>query len=467
MPIPLVSPEQMRRWEDATWKAGISEREVIARVGEALAGWIRCRLPARARLLVVAGKGHNGDDGRAAFEALGGREARLVEILDPAGGLEDLEQALLEEPDAIVDCLFGIGLDRPVEGGWRRAIEAINASAALRLSVDVPSGLHAGTGEALGAAVRADYTLAVAAAKTGTMAARAASHAGYVRILEDVGLVPWQGDHPVRFSSASDFAGALPRRPPFSHKYDFGHLAIVAGSPGYHGAAILAARGASRARPGLVTLLVHEGCYLPVASQLQQAMVRPWSGEGWPLERIGAVLVGPGLACGELPGSWKRSANALWKKAPHPVVADASALDWLEPGPAGGGLRVITPHAGEAARMLGVSSREAEGDRLGALRALSARYGGCHVVLKGAHTLVGSREGPVYANATGDPGLAQAGSGDVLAGFLAGLLAQPSLQEDAALTLRLGVWRHGEAAERLGRERSSWTVEELPQALLA
>ena len=197
MPIPLVSPEQMRRWEDATWKAGISEREVIARVGEALAGWIRCRLPARARLLVVAGKGHNGDDGRAAFEALGGREARLVEILDPAGGLEDLEQALLEEPDAIVDCLFGIGLDRPVEGGWRRAIEAINASAALRLSVDVPSGLHAGTGEALGAAVRADYTLAVAAAKTGTMAARAASHAGYVRILEDVGLVPWQGDHPV------------------------------------------------------------------------------------------------------------------------------------------------------------------------------------------------------------------------------------------------------------------------------
>jgi NAD(P)H-hydrate epimerase len=145
-----------------------------------------------------------------------------------------------------------------------------------------------------------------------------------------------------------------------------------------------------------------------------------------------------------------------------PVVADASGLDWLESGPVSAdAIRVITPHPGEAGRILGSSAASVQADRLSALRELSRRLGNCFVVLKGHQTLVGCATGPVFVNSSGNPWLAQGGSGDLLGGFLAGLLAQPDWQKDPMTAIRYAVWQHGAAADRLAETQSNWTVEDL------
>jgi NAD(P)H-hydrate epimerase len=179
-----------------------------------------------------------------------------------------------------------------------------------------------------------------------------------------------------------------------------------------------------------------------------------------------ALAFGPGLAAASLSKALKDQLPELWRTLPMPVLADASALDWLPAGRARTrALRVVTPHPGEAGRLLGVDAREVQSDRPGALRAISKRLGGAWVVLKGRHTLVGRATGPLYANGSGDAGLAQGGTGDLLAGLLAGLLAQPQLAGDPLTLLRYGVWRHGAAADRLTGRGAEWTVETLAAEL--
>jgi len=149
-----------------------------------------------------------------------------------------------------------------------------------------------------------------------------------------------------------------------------------------------------------------------------------------------------------------------------PIVVDASALDWLPSGTfRDKAIRVITPHPGEAARLLGSTVDEVQADRVEALRALSAKFGDCWVVLKGQHTLIGRVEGQVLVNPTGNPGLGQGGSGDLLAGYLAGLLAQPLLLEDVARTIRYAVWQHGAAADELASQAPNWVVEDLAKRI--
>ena len=253
-----------------------------------------------------------------------------------------------------------------------------------------------------------------------------------------------------------------PRRAVAGHKGTYGHLAILAGSLGFHGAAVLTARGAQRAQPGLITLYTLENAYPAVASQLQAVMVAPWRA-GAPLsQNRTAILIGPGLASPDVPEQIKALVAQLWREFPGPVVVDASALAWVPtesaPRP---GVRVLTPHPGEAARLLDTSSREVQANRLPALRELSRRFSNTWVVLKGHQTLVGRSEGDVFVNSSGNPHLAQGGSGDVLSGFLAGLLAQPPLQTDPLTTLRYGVWQHGAAADALQKDRPNWVVEDL------
>ena len=162
----------------------------------------------------------------------------------------------------------------------------------------------------------------------------------------------------------------------------------------------------------------------------------------------------------------KAIAHRLWQEAACPVVMDASALAWLEPGatPANA-IRVMTPHPGEAARLLGWSVAEVQGDRVKALRTLSGKFGHSWVVLKGHQTLVGRSEGEISVNSSGNPYLAQGGSGDVLAGYIGGLIAQPDLQQDPGKTIRYAVWQHGAAADRLQERRKGWVVEELVEEL--
>ena len=462
MSLPVISVEQMRRWEAATWEAGKIEGEVIAQVGEVVAARaLELTRPGDA-ILLLAGKGHNGDDVRAMAGHLPGREVSLLSVTDPAKTRQKLPLDLDPAPALVIDGLFGIGLNRPLEADWMQVIAQINAKRLRVLSVDVPSGIDAATGEVQGAAIRAEETLTLGAAKRGLLKPSASEFIGRLRVAPDIGLALCREMSDLLLGQAEDFAGFPPARPAGGHKGTFGHLGIMAGSVGYHGAAVLAASGAARAQPGLVTLLTSDEVFVPVASQLAGVMVRPMVPGEITVKSITGLLIGPGLASDDLPDDLKETTGEMWRESSVPMVVDASALDWL---PSGGlpdkAIRVITPHPGEAARLLGSSADVVQADRVEALRALSAKFGNCWVVLKGQHTLIGRVEGEVFVNPSGNPALGQGGSGDLLAGYLAGLLAQPLLREDVGRSIRFAVWQHGAAADELAAQAPNWVVEDL------
>ena len=177
-------------------------------------------------------------------------------------------------------------------------------------------------------------------------------------------------------------------------------------------------------------------------------------------------MIGPGLAAANLPEEMKTAARHLWRDSSFPVIVDASALDWLRPDNfARNAIRVITPHPGEAGRLLRGTADQVQSDRVASLREVSSRFGNTWVVLKGHQTLVGRSSGEMYVNGSGNPHLAQGGSGDVLSGFLAGLLAQPALQEEVLTTIRYAVFQHAAAADRLQTLRPNWVVEDLVEEL--
>jgi NAD(P)H-hydrate epimerase len=273
-------------------------------------------------------------------------------------------------------------------------------------------------------------------------------------------------DTKLNWISPAEFDHFPPVRAADTHKGTYGHLVALAGSMGYHGAAILTVRGAQRAQPGLVTLFTQESVYYPVAAQLQSAMVGVWSPDINRFNSASAILMGPGLAAPDLTDDIKGIFRRLWRDAPVPVVVDASALIWLVPLTLGKNtIRVLTPHPGEAAALLKQTVAQVQANREESLLELSRRYGNCWVVLKGHRTLVGRVGEAIQMNPSGNPHLAQGGSGDVLSGFIAGLLAQPALQADPGRTLRYAVWQHGAAADRLQAARKNWVVEDLVNEL--
>ncbi len=476
MPVPVINLAQMREWEHATWAAGQTEAEVIRRVGEKIAERALQLTRPGDTILILAGKGHNGDDARAARKHLRDRRMEVLDVTDPEEASAQFLERSADAPSAsnspetrpalLIDGLFGVGLNRPLDDGWKKLIAAVNQSKIPVLAVDVPSGLNAETGEAQGAAIEAAVTLAVGAPKTGLLAQGAWPFVGRLEVATDVGLRPCPHNTGLNWTLPEDFIGFPPRRAVAAHKGSFGHLAAVAGSFGFHGAAVLAARGAQRAQPGLVTLFTQEEVYHPIASQLQAVMVNLWKPEIKLFANASAILIGPGLAAPNLPDDVRVITQRLWRDAETPIVVDASALDWLaQHSLAKERVRVITPHPGEAARLLNATAQQVQSDRAQALREISQRYGNCWVVLKGHQTLIGRGEGDIFVNPSGNPHLAQGGSGDVLAGFIGGLLAQPGLQTDIGRMLRYAVWQHGAAADKLQTTRANWVVEDLPGEL--
>lgn len=466
MSLPVVTVAQMRQWEEASWNAGRSQSEVISRVGQIVAQCALQLTNPEDRILILAGKGHNGDDAKCAQSHLLGRKVKVLTISDPAAELERLTHLLDKKPQLIIDGLFGIGLNRPLDNPWTEFIERINTAGLRVLSVDVPSGLNADSGDTEGLGIYAHLTLTLGAPKRGLLRSSAYPFVGRLEVAPDIGLVECPFKSELQWTVGEDFEGFVAARRVDGHKGTFGHLAILAGSTGYHGAAVLSTRGAMRAMPGLVSLFCPEGIYVPVASQLQAAMVHPWKpGQGFP-ESCSALLIGPGFAGPELNEGWKQAVNELWQTFPLPVVVDASALTWIQPGPTPlNSRRVITPHPGEAARLLQTKPVVVQENRLVALRELSSRYGNCWVVLKGHQTLVGRNTGEVFINPSGNPHLAQGGSGDVLSGYIGGLLAQPKLQPHPLKTIRYAVWQHGATADLLTETCRTWTVEDLLQHL--
>jgi NAD(P)H-hydrate epimerase len=465
MPLPVISISQMREWERATWATGRSEAEVIRRVGAKIAQRALQLTASGDALLILAGKGHNGDDARAAQEFLKERRVETLNLTAPENDLPELERVLSQKPALVIDGLFGIGLDRSLADDWKKIIATVNNSGIPVLAVDVPSGLNADTGDPTspGLAIQAAVTLTIGAPKTGLLAPNAWPFVGRLEVAEDVGLIPCPLTGALNWTLPGDFQNFPPRRPVASHKGTFGHLGIVAGSLGYHGAAVLAARAAERAQPGLITLYTQEPVYHAVAAQLQAVMVNLWTPEFRLPDTVSAVLLGPGLAAPGLTEVMSpTTTRRVWRDSLTPVVVDASALDWLPTGALLKNIvRVLTPHPGEAARLLNSTPQQVQMNRPQVVREISRRYGHCWVVLKGHQTLIGRSEGEIFVNPSGNPYLAQGGSGDVLGGYLAALLAQRPLLADIGKVIRFAVWQHGAAADKLQATRSNWVVEDL------
>lgn len=466
MALPVLTVEQMRDWEKATWTTGQTELEVIRRVGKAVAQTALGLTRADDLIIILAGKGHNGDDARFAAEHLVQRRVEILGVSDPREDFSKLEQHLARSPALLIDGLFGIGINRPLSADWARLIERINEAKLEVLAVDVPSGLNGNTGEPQAVAVEACVTLTVGAPKAGLLRQSAWRFVGRLEVANDVGLIPCACTSNLLWTLPQDFSGFPTPRAVAGHKGTYGHVALVAGSTGYHGAAVLASRGAQRAQPGLITLYALPAIYPVIASQLQAVMVSAWDPDSKLAENCTALMAGPGLASHDVPEQLRNFIGQSWRDASAPMVVDASALGWLTPGPVKPeAIRVITPHPGEAARLLGITSQQVQSDRVQALRKISELFGNTWVVLKGHQTLVGRSTGEVFVNGSGNPYLAQGGSGDLLSGYIAGLLAQPTLANDPLRTLRYAVWQHGACADLLQAGRSGWVIEDLAAML--
>jgi ADP-dependent NAD(P)H-hydrate dehydratase / NAD(P)H-hydrate epimerase len=412
--IPLLTAEETRRAEEAY---GGPLDELMERAGIAVAQLVLDAY--EGRVAVVCGTGNNGGDGRVCARVL--REAgREVTVIEQFGELD--------EPDVIVDALLGIGLHDAPREDVARMIGRINGAGVPVVSVDVPSGVNASTGEIPGAAVVADTVVTFGAAKLGLFVAPGRFHAASVH-LAPIGLEPAGHEHELVPAEA---LREVPRKSAESTKYRAGSVLVVGGSPGMTGAPMLAARAAFRADAGYVIVGVPESTLRVFEVGLLEAVKRPLpedaSGRLLPRaaeaiidasERAGAVALGPGL--GRTDGT-RDLVRLLLEQLELPVVLDADALHALEPFRRAAPT-VLTPHAGELAGLLGTSAREVEAHRLAAVREAADRFGAT-VLLKGADTLVATPRERVLVATYGTPALATAGSGDVLTGVVAAFLAK-------------------------------------------
>ena len=403
------------------------------------------------RWTVVCGGGANGGDGRIAARELE-RAGKNVHLVDAKAG-----ESELGEPDVIVDALFGTGFRGEPRPDAASLIERMNASPACVVAVDLPSGVDASTGEVAGAAVVADSTVTFHARKVGLVVAPGRFHAGKVHVA-DIGL-----DDVDTEIGAVDMGilRSIPRRRERDNKYSAGHVLVVGGSPGLTGAPSLTAMAALRADAGYVTLAAPEST-LPVFEQrLLEVVKRPLQDDLAALAaKASALAIGPGLGRTDAARGLVRRALA---EVALPAVVDADALFGLEPAdwPAP---RILTPHEGELARLLGRESGEIAAHRIDSVREAAERFR-CVVLLKGPDTLVAAPGRGLLVSALGLPSLATAGTGDVLTGiigaFLAkGMDAQLAAAAGAAAQQRAAV----EAPQRAGLVASD-LIEALPRVL--
>ncbi|HJL02528.1 MAG TPA: NAD(P)H-hydrate dehydratase [Polyangiaceae bacterium LLY-WYZ-15_(1-7)] len=490
--IPLLTRAAVRAVDAAAVEKGVAGLVLMENAGRGAAEALVERFPERlARVVCVGGPGQNGGDAwvvarhlrlrghapRAVVvakdEAKIGGDARPnldalralgveVEVVGP-GLTPDLDDATL-----LVDGLFGTGLDRPIEGGFAELVEAMNRAAAPIVALDLPSGIDADTGRVLGVATRAALTVTFAAQKRGLHQHPGAGHAGEVRVAQ-IGVplsVSSEAEAPAGLLEAADVAGWVAPRAADAHKGTAGHVLVVAGAPGKTGAAVLAGRGALRGGAGLVTIgtraqaevdaKVRELMSAPVAD------VQALAGES---EGKAARVVGPGLGLDE---AGRALAVVAGANGAMPTVLDADALTaWADEGLEGlreaAGPRVLTPHPGEAGRLLGSDAAAVQADRYAAASEIAARSGQV-TVLKGAGTIVAHPDGRLRVCGEGTPALGVAGTGDVLAGVLGALLASGLDAFDAAAA---GVWLHAKAGEHAAVADRGLLAGEVADALPA
>ncbi|HET9388586.1 MAG TPA: NAD(P)H-hydrate dehydratase [Steroidobacteraceae bacterium] len=471
LPIALYSTAQVRALDaHAIGTLSVPGYTLMKRAGEAALRYLRTRWPTAHRIVIVCGGGNNAGDGYVLgrFAQAAGLTVSVLAAVGPEALRGDARQAwedfktsegllrpfspeLLREGEVIVDALLGTGLQGSTRPELERIIQEINTAGRPVFALDVPSGLNGDTGVPLGATVRADCTVTFVGLKTGLFIGDGPEFAGTV-FFDDLEIAPPATKAflpPLERISENEIARALPHRRRSSNKGDFGRVLIVGSGVGMPGATRLAGEACLRVGAGLVTVAVAPENVPAISSGRPELICLPLGGEGGlteALERADVVAIGPGLGRTE----WARRALATVLACKKPVVVDADALNLVaETGTAHRENWILTPHPGEAARLLGIDTAEVQNDRLEALKRLVERYRGT-VVLKGAGTLVGTAGHTPGLCERGNPGMATAGTGDVLTGAVAGILAQC---RDTWLAARVGVLVHamaGDAAARSG-----------------
>jgi hydroxyethylthiazole kinase-like uncharacterized protein yjeF len=492
----VLNSAQMREIDRKTIEeVGIPGPVLMENAGLRIFLEIETRFPALAKekIVVVAGKGNNGGDGLvvarhllnhgarpvvlllAAREEVKGDAALNLRIAQAIGvdvreikSVEDWEKqkAAICGATIVLDAIFGTGLLKAAEGVYARAIEDINACAAYRVAVDIPSGLSSDGFELIGPAVKADLTVTLAALKIAHVLPPAEDYVGEL-VVADISIPGRLFDNPDLKLGIPEKAALLPvfaKRKNDTHKGTYGHVLVIAGSLGKTGAAVMAARAALKTGAGLVTVATAASC-LPVIARstvefmtepLQETAERTIAAEA--ADRAfslsqgkDAVLIGPGISTHPSTAGFLSS---LLPRLKGPVVIDADGLNLIGlnpemlarvPRPA-----ILTPHPGEFARLTGFSIADILKRRLELAPAFAEKHR-VYLVLKGYRTLVASPDGRVFINPTGNPGMATGGSGDVLSGILASLLAQ---HKDPLLSAVAGVYLHGLCGD-LGAEKLS------------
>jgi ADP-dependent NAD(P)H-hydrate dehydratase / NAD(P)H-hydrate epimerase len=486
--IELLTPDEMAECDRLAIAGGVAGIELMERAGRAVADAV-ARHPLGTRVLAVCGPGNNGGDGFVAARVLAerGYQVRVLLLGDAGalrgdaaeaarmwrGAIEPAKPAAVAGAGVIVDALFGAGLNRVAEGAARAMIEAMNSCGAPIVAVDLPSGINGASGAVMGVAVRAKESITFFRRKPGHVLLPGRLHAGNVRVA-DIGI-PESVLERVRPRTSANgpalWGGAFPIPRLDGHKYSRGHAVVVSGDLSFTGAARLAARGALRAGAGLVTLASPRTALPANATANLAVMVRAADGPdelGQLLEdrRLNAVALGPGLGV----GANTRALVEVALDGDRAVVLDADALTSFADDPSAlfaaitarsGRPVVLTPHQGEFSRLFKNLSQPSEnGSKLVAARA-AAQASGATVLLKGADTVVAAPDGRAAINENAPPWLATAGSGDVLAGIITGLLAQHMPPFEAACA---GAWLHGEAGNEVGPGLIS---EDLPEVLPA
>jgi NAD(P)H-hydrate epimerase len=470
LPQALYYAEQTRQLDEiAITQEGIPGSTLMCRAGQATFMLLRQRYPRARNIAVVCGVGNNGGDGYvvAEFAQEAGLMPVVLELGDPnrrrgdaraarekmeAAGVRcrPFQASQLEGAELIVDALFGTGLEREVTDDWRVAINAINVADAAVLAIDIPSGLHADSGRVLGVAVHADVTVTFIGLKTGLFTGEGPSFRGHL-VFDDLG-VPADVYRSVTPSALriteQSLLSLAPHRRRTVHKGDVGHVVVIGGTEGMGGAVRLAGAAAYRTGAGLVTVATHPAHAAYIGSNRPELMTYAVSEVKQlraAIERATVIAVGPGLGREQ----WGRRMLATALESGKPLVVDADGLNLLAPDPMKRDDWVLTPHPGEAARLLKCTSAEVQAQRFDAVRSLTERFGGV-IVLKGAGTLIAkSGDRDVWLCGAGNPGMASGGMGDVLTGIIAALLAQGLSWLDAA---RLGVWLHATAADAAAHE---------------
>jgi hydroxyethylthiazole kinase-like uncharacterized protein yjeF len=442
---------------------------LMQRAGKAVLKALNTNWPKAKKIIIVCGKGNNAGDGYvvarlakkakltitvlylAAPEKLTG-DALLAYKACKASkvNIKEFNENELKHAGIIIDAIFGSGLQGEVTGETAKAIQAINNSKLPVLAIDIPSGLDADTGNPLGVAVKVDVTVTFVAPKQGMFTGLARDYCGKI-IYDDLNIPPKvfaKIQCHTELLDLNRLLHYLPQRNRSSYKNEFGHVLIVGGDLGMAGAVQMAGRAAVRIGAGLAAVITqpeHVAAINNVCPELMCYGMSDFSGKLTEIiNRATVVVIGPGLGS----SAWSKALWQIAKEASKPLVIDADGLNLLAENPAKSENWILTPHPGEAARLLDCTPRDIQKDRFAAIRALQKRYGGV-IVLKGAGTLVIGSNQKIGVCAAGNPGMASGGMGDVLSGVIGGLLAQGLSLEKAAC---LGVMLHSTAADLAAEE---------------